>query len=217
MAELPASDPSAGRATSDVCTLVGEMFQQDSLPSVEQLQRYQQLAPHEIAGPVNLAAPGGDDEVVTLDVEAGDYGLVVRACANDADGQLRVVADGEAWSGGEYPLQWWSRGPVGPTGPAGLTVVAGSSLPKATSRSGPVGGTDFTVARLGAGLHTIDIAAGMFAGQRCPVTIAQSSLTEAYIKVSGRSCDPSGSDGTLATRDGTTPVSDARPDPRRRD
>ena len=62
---LPASDPSTGRATSDVCTLAGEMYQQDSLPSVEQLQRYQQLAPDEIAGPVMqvteaLIADGGD-------------------------------------------------------------------------------------------------------------------------------------------------------------
>jgi hypothetical protein len=63
--ELPASDTSTDRATSDVCSLAGEMYEQDSLPSVEQLQRYQQLAPDEIAGPVMqvteaLIADGGD-------------------------------------------------------------------------------------------------------------------------------------------------------------
>ena len=48
--EPPASDPSTDRATSaDVCMLADELYEQDSLPTVEQLQRYQQLAPDEIA------------------------------------------------------------------------------------------------------------------------------------------------------------------------
>ena len=74
--ELPASDPSTGRATSDVCTLAGEMYQQDSLPSVEQLQRYQQLAPDEIAGPVKQVTEAliadGDDPISFFKIIAAD-------------------------------------------------------------------------------------------------------------------------------------------------
>ena len=74
--EPPASDPSTGRATSDVCTLAGEMYQQDSLPSVEQLQRYQQLAPDEIAGPVKQVTEAliadGDDPISFFKIIAAD-------------------------------------------------------------------------------------------------------------------------------------------------
>ena len=37
----------------------------------------------------NLAAPGGDDEVITLDVEPGDYGLVCFILS--ADGTLHAL------------------------------------------------------------------------------------------------------------------------------
>jgi hypothetical protein len=74
--ELPASDPSTERATSDLCTLATEMYQQDSLPTVEQLQRYQQLAPAEIAGPVKQVTEpliaDGDDTISFFKIIATD-------------------------------------------------------------------------------------------------------------------------------------------------
>ena len=59
------ADVAAEADSSQVCTLVSEMYEQDDLPSVEQLQRYQQLAPDEIADQVTqvaeaLIADGGD-------------------------------------------------------------------------------------------------------------------------------------------------------------
>ena len=85
---LPTSDPSTGRATSDVCTLAGEMYEQDSLPSVEQLQRYQQLAPDEIARQVKqvaelLIADGGDPV---------SFFKIVAADNNEA-----AIAEIDAW------------------------------------------------------------------------------------------------------------------------
>ena len=39
------SDTDAAAANDELCALATELFEQDDFPSVEQLQRYQQLAP----------------------------------------------------------------------------------------------------------------------------------------------------------------------------
>lgn len=59
-----AADDSAG-ASDELCALVSELFELEGFPSVEQLQRYQQLAPTSIAEAVGtvtepLIAVGGD-------------------------------------------------------------------------------------------------------------------------------------------------------------
>lgn len=60
----------------ELCALATEMYEQEDFPSVEQLQRYQELAPDEIADAVNqLAEPmiaSGDDVVALLNVVAED-------------------------------------------------------------------------------------------------------------------------------------------------
>ena len=55
----------AGSAADEVCALATELFEQEEFPTVEQLRRYQQLAPESIVDAVNmvterLIASGGD-------------------------------------------------------------------------------------------------------------------------------------------------------------
>ena len=47
------SDTDAAAASDELCALATELFEQDDFPSVEQLQRYQQLAPESIADAVH--------------------------------------------------------------------------------------------------------------------------------------------------------------------
>jgi hypothetical protein len=129
---------------------------------------------------------------------------VIHACAKNNNGQLRLVAEAEACKKSEHAVQWGVQGPTGPPGPAGINMVAGIIGPDGQVVFGqPYGGADFTVARLGAGVYQVDIAQSVFPGVRCPVTVAQSWFTDAYIKVSGWVCDPSGYHVTFVTSDGT--------------
>ena len=82
----PAS--STDRATADVCTLVSEMYEQDDLASVEQLQRYQQLAPDEIADQVTQVAEA-------LIADGGDPTSFFNIIA--ADNNEAAIAEIDAW------------------------------------------------------------------------------------------------------------------------
>ena len=66
----------AQAGSGELCTLVSEMYEQDDLPSVEQLQRYQQLAPDEIADQVSQVAEaligGGGDPASFFKIIAAD-------------------------------------------------------------------------------------------------------------------------------------------------
>ena len=50
------SDTDAAAAGDELCALATELFEQDDFPSVEQLQRYQQLAPESIVDAVTTVA-----------------------------------------------------------------------------------------------------------------------------------------------------------------
>jgi hypothetical protein len=129
---------------------------------------------------------------------------VLYACAKNGNGQLRLVAADEACNKSEHAVQWGVQGPAGPPGPSGLNVVAGIIGPDGQIVFGqPYGGADFTVARLGSGVYQVDIAQSVLPGVRCPVTVAQSGFTNAFIKVSGWVCDPTGYHVTFVTSDGS--------------
>jgi hypothetical protein len=124
---------------------------------------------------------------------------VIHACVKDANGQVRVVDDGDPCDPSEHPLQWAAE----PPGSSALTMVAGIITPEGEIAFGePFGGSDFTVGHPATGLYTIDIAPSTFPGVRCPVTVAQSWFTDAYMKVTGWVCDPSGYHVTFATSTG---------------
>jgi hypothetical protein len=130
-------------------------------------------------------------------------GDVIHACVKDVNGQVRLVADGEACWPNEHPVRWGVEGPPSPPEPAGVNMVAGIITPDGHIAFGePYGGADFTVGHPATGLYTIDIAPHVLPGVRCPVTMAQSWFTDAYIKVSGWVCDPSGYHVTFVTSDG---------------
>ena len=71
-----------------MCTLASEMYEQDDLPSVEQLQRYQQLAPDEIAGQVTQVAEA-------LIADGGDPISFFKIIA--ADNNEAAIAEIDAW------------------------------------------------------------------------------------------------------------------------
>ena len=78
--EAPATTEAAGSATTEAgdpyCALVVEMFEQESPPTAEQLARYQELAPAEIADAIDVAAPplieAGEDIVAFFNAYAVD-------------------------------------------------------------------------------------------------------------------------------------------------
>jgi hypothetical protein len=126
----------------------------------------------------------------------------IHACVKNGDGQIRII-DGDGCKKNEHPLDWNAQGPAGPQGPAGLNMVAGIVTPEGEIAFGsPYGGTDFTLGHPATGLYTIDIGHATFPGIRCPVTIAQTWFTDAYIKVVGWICDSTGYHVTFATSDG---------------
>jgi hypothetical protein len=82
-------------------------------------------------------------------------------------------------------------------------MVAGIIAPDGQIVFGePFGGSDFAVTHLGPGFYQVDVAQPVFPGVRCPLTFAQTWFTDAYMKVSGWVCDPSGYHVTFATSDG---------------
>ena len=63
------------------------------------------------------AVGGGAIVAATMIAFAQDPGSPqVFACVKDANGQVRIVEEGEACQGNEYALDWAKQGPVGPQG-----------------------------------------------------------------------------------------------------
>ena len=88
-ATTPAPPLTAGTAAADddLCALATEIFEQDAAPSMEQLQRYQQLAPDEIAGPV-----GQVTEPLIASADPAAFMSVIAA--DDIEAAIEVI---DAW------------------------------------------------------------------------------------------------------------------------
>lgn len=76
-----------------------------------------------------LASAAGEDEV--------------HGCAGVANGQLRVVAEGEACKNGESALSWSRTGPTGPTGPQGPQGEKGDPGTSAPAAPAAIGTLSF--------------------------------------------------------------------------
>ena len=89
----------SAEGSEEYCALAEEMASQDSFPTAEQLERYQELAPEEIADAVAVAAPplieSADDPLAQFATFAEDDIEQAMLCRKLAEERFNaVVTDG---------------------------------------------------------------------------------------------------------------------------